>query len=167
MSYIKKVDGFYGLYRGLAPKLVGNLCSTYLSEKIGDKLGLAKVEDDDNAKEEMTDAEFYCRFEIKLKRDIVTHAAGAIICSPFHVITIRMMAQFVGKETKYTSIFGSIAQIYKDEGISGFFSGLVARMLFDISCVVVASTATYLIGKHFIREKEGRAYFGSFSSVRK
>lgn len=49
--------------------------------------------------------------------------------------------------------------------ILGFFSGLIPRLIFDVTCVVVASTATYLVGRHFIREKEGRAYFGSLSSV--
>ena len=107
---------------------------------------------------------YYKRFESKLKRDIVTHTAGAIISSPFHVISIRMMAQFVGRETKYSSIVGSIIQIYKDEGIFGFFSGLIPRLIFDLSCVVVASTVTYMVGRHFIREKEGRMYFGTLSS---
>lgn len=155
----------YGCYRGLAPKLLGNIVSTHISEHIADKLGMAKV--DDNEKDDMDEDEFTKRFEIQLKRNIVVHAAGAVISSPFHVISIRMMAQFVGRETKYTSILGSIAQIYKDEGILGFFSGIIPRLLFDITCVVVASTATYLVGRHFIREKEGRAYFGSLSSVRR
>ena len=163
VSYIKSVDGLVGCYRGLTPKLVGNVLSTYLSERVADKLGIAKVEDDE--KDDVSDEEFYQRFEKDLKRSVVCHAAGTVICSPFHVISIRMMAQFVGRETKYTSIFGSIVQIYKDEGILGFFAGLIPRLLFDISCVVVASTASYLIGRHFIREKEGRQYLGSLSSV--
>lgn len=163
VSYIKSVDGLVGCYRGLGPKLLGNIISTQLSEQIADKLGMAKV--DEEEKEDMKEDEYQKRFETQLKRNIVVHAAGAVITSPFHVISIRMMAQFVGRETKYTSIFGSISQIYKDEGILGFFSGLIPRLIFDVTCVIVASTATYLVGRHFIREKEGRAYFGSLSSV--
>jgi mitochondrial carrier len=161
--HIKSVDGLTGCYRGLAPKLIGNIFSTHLSEQIADKLGMQKV--DDEEKDDISEEEYFKRFETQLKRNVVVHAAGAVVCSPFHVISIRMMAQFVGKETKYTSIFGSIVQIYKDEGILGFFSGLIPRLLFDVTCVIVASTATYLVGRHFIREKEGRAYFGSLSSV--
>lgn len=154
-----------GCYRGLSPKLVGNILSTYLAEQVADKLGVAKVEEEE--KEDISDDDYYQRFEIDLKRSVVVHAAGTVISSPFHVVSLRMMAQFVGRETKYTSITGSIVQIYTDEGILGFFSGLIPRLIFDISCVVVASTATYLIGRHFIREKEGRQYLGSLSSVRK
>lgn len=139
--------------------------STHFSERVADKLGVPKA--DEEEKEDITEEEYAKRFEIQLKRNIVVHAAGAVISSPFHVISIRMMAQFIGRETKYDSILGSIVQIYKDEGILGFFSGLIPRLLFDVTCVIVASTATYLVGRHFIREKEGRAYFGSLSSVRR
>lgn len=162
VAFIKNTDGLIGCYRGLAPKLVGSILSSHYSDKIADKLGMARIEDAE--KDDMTDEEYYERFHTKLKRDIVVHTAGAIITSPFHVISVRMMAQFIGKETKYSTLFGSIIEIYKDEGIWGFFSGLVPRLIFDLSCVVVASTATYLVGRHFIREKEGRAYFGSLSS---
>lgn len=166
VSYIKSVDGFVGCYRGLSPKILGNIVSTHFSEKIADKLGVPRVDDDEEKDDEINEEEYAKRFESQLKRSIVVHTAGAIISSPFHVVSIRMMAQFVGRETKYSSVFGSIVQIYKDEGIMGFFSGLIPRLLFDVTCVVVASTATYMVGRHFIREREGRAYFGSFSSVR-
>lgn len=131
-----------GCYRGLAPKLVGNIFATHFSEKVADWVGCPQIDEKEPEKEyddsEQELEDYYKRFEIKLKRDIVTHTAGAIISSPFHVISIRMMAQFVGRETKYSSIFGSIIQIYKDEGILGFFSGLIPRLIFDLSCVVVA-----------------------------
>jgi mitochondrial carrier len=117
VSYIKSVDGLAGCYRGLAPKLVGNILSTHFSENIADKLGVAKIEDEE--KDDITEEEYYKRFRAQLRRNVVVHAAGAVISSPFHVISIRMMAQFVGRETKYSSIFGSIVQIYKDEGVLG------------------------------------------------
>lgn len=43
----------------------------------------------------------YARFIKSLKRDLVLHASGIIITHPFQVISIRMMAQFVGRETIY------------------------------------------------------------------
>lgn len=162
MGHIQSIDGLKGCYRGLSPKLLGNIVSTHISEKIADKLGLAKVED--NEKDNMSQEEYFNRFETQLKRDIVVHTSAAIIVSPFHIISLRMMAQFVGQEMKYQTIFGSIAQIYKDEGILGFFKGLIPRLVFDLSCVILASTATYYVGRQFIKEKEGRTYFGNFSS---
>lgn len=43
----------------------------------------------------------YDRFLKSLKRDLILHASGIIITHPFQVISIRMMAQFVGRETIY------------------------------------------------------------------
>lgn len=72
------------------------------------------------------------------------------------------MAQFVGRETKYDSLFGSIVQIYKDEGIMGFFSGLFPKLLCDLACLVAASGTTYFVCKNYLKDKEHRQYFGSF-----
>lgn len=38
------MDGFYGCYRGLTPKLVGSICSMVFSEKIANRLGLQDIE---------------------------------------------------------------------------------------------------------------------------
>lgn len=45
----------------------------------------------------------FCRkkFIRTLKRDLISRISAIVICHPFHVIALRMMAQFVGKETKY------------------------------------------------------------------
>lgn len=55
MGHIKKVDGFYGCYRGLAPKLTGSVLSMVLSERVAEKLGLAYREDKDES--ELTEEE--------------------------------------------------------------------------------------------------------------
>lgn len=36
-----------------------------------------------------------------VKRDLANRVATIVVSHPFHVITIRMMAQFIGRETKY------------------------------------------------------------------
>lgn len=117
MKYIKNVDGFAGLFRGFSPKIAGNLFTIIYSERIADSLKLERVAKID--KEDVSDEELFDNFKKRLQRDIVVHTTSAIIYSPFHVISIRMMAQFVGRETKYDSIFGSIIQIWKEEGILG------------------------------------------------
>jgi len=47
------------------------------------------------------------------------------------------MAQFVGGETNYSSwnIFANALEIYRSDGISGFFYGLIPRMLFEVSTI--------------------------------
>lgn len=103
VKHIKNVDGLSGCYRGLTPKLVGSLVGVIVSQKVLDGLGFeVNVETEDKDECELTDDESQERFCTALKRDLVLHASGIIIAHPFQIISIRMMAQFVGKETIYT-----------------------------------------------------------------
>lgn len=76
--------------------------SSYGSERIAEKLGLGYIIEDEKDESEMSDEEMFKRFQFQLKRDIVMHVSGVIISHPFHVISIRMMAEFIGREAKYT-----------------------------------------------------------------
>lgn len=44
-GHIRRVDGFYGCYRGLTPKLVGSVFSMVLSEKIAYRMGLMALDE--------------------------------------------------------------------------------------------------------------------------
>jgi len=157
-GYIRKVDGFYGCYRGLTPKLVGSVVSMIFSEKIADRMGLPAVDEKDKDESDLTDEELYVQFKVNLKRDVVLCVSGIIVSHPFHVISLRMMAQFIGRETLYTSIFGSIKEIYKSDGILGFFAGLVPKLLCDVACLVLTSSTVFILNKYVIKDKIGRQY---------
>lgn len=161
-GYLKRVDGVAGLFRGLSPKLVGMVLGAVVSEKAANELGLVepeKAKDDEYADELLKE-----NFQRSLRRELFLHATGIVVSHPFHVVSVRMMAQFVGKETKYTSIFGSLATIVREEGVLGLFSGVIPRLLADILCLVLASTTTYLVHKNIIHDMEQRQYFGSFNN---
>ena len=51
---------------------------------------------------ELSDDEQFWRFTMQLKRDLVLHVSAIIISNPFNVISLRMMGQFIGRETKYS-----------------------------------------------------------------
>ncbi|XP_062550121.1 mitochondrial carrier homolog 2 [Armigeres subalbatus] len=172
-AFIKDVDGFYGCFRGLSAKIVGNLLSAHFSEKIADELELEDVKDSDTKRKSADDGgivdieedrrQLDEQFKKQLKRNLVVHTAGVFISQPFHVISVRMMAQFVGREKIYTGLWASIREIWSEEGFHGFFSGLVPRLLCDLGCLVIASSATYLASRYVVREREGRIYFSSIS----
>ncbi|XP_017864177.1 PREDICTED: mitochondrial carrier homolog 2 [Drosophila arizonae] len=159
-GHIKRVDGFYGCYRGLAPKLVGSVLSMVISERCAEKLELTQREDKDES--ELTEEENYMQFKYNLKRDIVLTVSGIIVAHPFHVISLRMMAQFVGRETLYNSILGSIGEIWRTEGILGFFSGLIPKLLCDVACLVLSSSTVFVVNKYFIKDKLARQYNAGF-----
>ena len=112
-------------------------------------------DDDDTALDE--------KFKKQMRRNLVVHTAGVVLSQPFHVISIRMMAQFVGRERIYTGLWQSIREIWTQEGIFGFFTGFMPRLMCDLGCLIISSTATYLASKYLIRESEGRVYFSSIS----
>lgn len=116
--------------------------------------------DENKRVDKMTEDEYRKHFIVELRRNIVYKVVYEMIFSMFRVISMRMMAQFIGRENKYKSVLGSILQIYKDEGFLGFFVGLGPRLTFDLTCIIVASTATYYRGKN------GPGYFKSLISVR-
>lgn len=155
VKHIKSVDGFSGLYTGLAPKVCGNLLSAIAAQKCTDYLKQPEPEEEE---EEETEERRRQKWVATMKMDVVTHTAAIIVSQPFQVITIRMMAQFVGKETKYVGIFGSLKEIYKQNGVLGFFHGLVPRLLGDLFSLLLAGSLTYVINRYLVEEKEMKVY---------
>ncbi|XP_045462917.1 mitochondrial carrier homolog 2 [Harmonia axyridis] len=156
VKHIKTVDGFTGCYRGLESKACGSILSAIATQKVTDYLEMNRNdEDDDELDVELLKRK---RFIRNTRNDIVTRATAIIVSQPFHVITVRIMAQFIGREVKYRGIFGSIGEIYKQNGLLGFFSGLIPRLLGDILTVLVANTLTYVINTYIVEEKELQVY---------
>ncbi|XP_055701327.1 mitochondrial carrier homolog 2 [Phlebotomus papatasi] len=177
VKYIRSVDGYSGCFVGLMPRLLGTIVSSVGSERIARHFGLGEVKEnsedeevarydsDHNDEDDGLSADRERRaFQRKLKRDIVIHTSTILIAQPFQVISIRMMAQFVGRETVYSGIWAAVKEIYKEHGMLGFFSGLVPRLIGDISCLVLASTTAYFVNKHFITDKDSRNIFPVFTS---
>lgn len=101
----------------------------------------------------------YKRYIRNMKRDVVVCVSGIVISQPFNVVSVRMMATFVGKEEAYRSVWSAVKEIWQNEGIMGFFSGLVPKLISDTSILVLTSTAVYFANKHFIKDKDQRTYF--------
>uniref|UniRef100_A0A182WBK1 Uncharacterized protein n=1 Tax=Anopheles minimus TaxID=112268 RepID=A0A182WBK1_9DIPT len=159
-AYIKSVDGFTGCFRGLSAKLLGNVLSSYYGEKLARVLVGKPVSHSDDADFDWSNIsygeidEYMEREEVPVRvvtsgilGKAVTHVCGVIISHPFHVISIRMMAQFIGREHIYDGLFGSIKEIWVQEGIMGFFSGIIPRLYADFWCVTITTGITYLFAK--------------------
>lgn len=152
IAYIKRVDGFVGCYRGLGPKLCASTISSITYQKLYVKTaeeGIDAAEDDETAEERRDRI-----FVRDLSRDVVCRTAAIVASQPFTVIAVRMMAQFVGGENKYCGIFSSIREIFHENGILGFFSGIVPRILGEITSAIIASTLTFIINSYLVNDKD-------------
>ncbi|XP_035916857.1 mitochondrial carrier homolog 2 [Anopheles stephensi] len=161
-AYIKSVDGFFGCFRGLGPRLLGNVLSSYYGEKLALVVvakpatrfddpafwyeGMDKAALDEYM--EMEDGEDKQAPGGSMLRKAVAHVCGVVISHPFHVVSIRMMAQFIGREHIYDGLFSSIKEIWVHEGIRGFFSGLIPRLWMDFWCMTITTGITYLFAKY-------------------
>ncbi|ETN61731.1 mitochondrial carrier [Anopheles darlingi] len=165
-GYIKSVDGFFGCFRGLSARLVGNFLSSYYGGVLADRLGyLEPPKRKDTGRLSYNDDRHLLKMEfvMNLKRNLVVHSTGVVISQPFYVISIRMMAQFVGRERIYTGLVASIKEIWKTEGVAGFFSGLIPRLVCDLGCVLIGSTLTYLLSATIVEGESSRNNLNTLS----
>lgn len=153
MKHVYILDGFSGLYRGLSMKLISTTVANVVSSNV------AKYIDENDVQSFVVQETCENKFEVfkkKTSREITIKMWAVVVSHPFHVMALRCMAQFVGGETNYSSwnIFHNALEIYKGEGISGFFNGLIPRMLFEVSSIAIASSLAYVIKSYVLDEAE-------------
>uniref|UniRef100_A0A8C8LX74 Mitochondrial carrier homolog 2 n=1 Tax=Oncorhynchus tshawytscha TaxID=74940 RepID=A0A8C8LX74_ONCTS len=136
-KHIIKIDGKAGLFNGLAPRLCAGTIGTLVH------IGFS----------------FLPKFRITIlsvfllpqtTKEMIARSCATIVTHPFHVITLRCMVQFIGRETKYSGVFDSIVTVYKNEGVLGFFAGLIPRLLGDVLSLWICNMLAHLINTYAI-----------------
>ncbi|NXY83840.1 MTCH2 protein, partial [Alcedo cyanopectus] len=147
---IMKVDGRVGLFKGLTPRLCSSAIGTVVHGKVlqGSRSSPAApspLQPGASKKEPVSSLEQVIK---ETSREMVARSAATLVTHPFHVITLRCMVQFIGRETKYSGTLSSFATIYREEGILGFFAGLIPRLLGDILSLWLCNMLAYLINTY-------------------
>uniref|UniRef100_A0A3B4XPX5 Mitochondrial carrier homolog 2 n=1 Tax=Seriola lalandi dorsalis TaxID=1841481 RepID=A0A3B4XPX5_SERLL len=127
-KHIIKVDGKVGLFKGLGPRLCAGTIGTVVHSRV---------------------------VQVGRPHHVVQkwiHEAHVMYVSwtCFSVITLRCMVQFIGRETKYSGVFDSIITVYREEGILGFFAGLIPRLLGDVLSLWICNLLAHLINTYAI-----------------
>ena len=147
-------DGYRALYRGVGGSMFAEV--VYLSalgvirptvNHVISKLPLQAVTPDESGNVPDTEPENVETVRGVLVRALrtflsntITSIAVEMIVHPFHVISIRMIAQHVGKDQIYNSVWSSTREIYRNEGFSGFYAGIVPALLGHVTrCVMYSS----------------------------
>lgn len=157
ISYIKKQDGFRGCYRGLTPKLAANIVSGIAFQRVTENIKFKELDGEVNI-EELTIQERTQRFLQNTSRESAGRVAAILASQPFHVIAVRCMAEFVGKDGKYTGVFTAVGIIYRDQGILGFFAGLLPRLLCDLTALWLGKTLAHVINNYLVEDKDLKQY---------
>lgn len=160
VGHIRKTDGFFGLYRGLGYKIVTNFVGTLTChqvkqtfKKYDEGRQLAKELDENTA-----DKDSFKEFLIETGQQSVAQGLAIVTSQPFYVLSIRCMAQFVGKEDVYNGPFSGIGEIMEQEGVFGFFSGLIPRLLGELCTLWLANTVTHIIANYILEEGDIKQY---------
>lgn len=179
VGHIRRTDGFLGLYRGLTPRLFAAVIGTIVTNAVNTELvsrpmytelvegesGQVKPQNNDAA------AHGIRKFLVDTTCESIARCAGAVITQPFHVICVRSMCQFVGRETKYSTVIGSFYEVVEHEGFVGLFSGLIPRLIGDLLTVWLANIMTYILNNLVVKSsstpgaKEVQTYSNTFCQM--
>uniref|UniRef100_A0A914VW77 Mitochondrial carrier protein n=1 Tax=Plectus sambesii TaxID=2011161 RepID=A0A914VW77_9BILA len=148
--------GFTGLYTGVGAALCGNLAgaigsiaTTVYIDRHHKNLG-GTQEHTNKEERQLTDSESFRRFVRFAIRESVAKTVGTIVARPFQVIMIRKIAQVIGNEVKYTSVFSSFLLIEKEEGFYGFFAGLVPQLVGELVTIWALHGAAFLLERALV-----------------
>ncbi|XP_075882874.1 mitochondrial carrier homolog 1-like isoform X3 [Nelusetta ayraudi] len=152
--HIVSVDGKMGLFRGLSPRLLSSAISTVIRCKGKQQAELpSKMSSRSSLRKVMKET----------SHEMMIQCLSRVATHPFHVMSVRCMAQFVGREVKYSGMFTSILTIFQEEGVAGFYVGLVPHMLGEVlflwCCNLLAHFInTYAVDENFSQASAVRSY---------
>ncbi|KAM7170517.1 mitochondrial carrier homolog 1 isoform 4-T4 [Macrochelys suwanniensis] len=159
--HIVEVDGKMGIFRGLAPRIISSTLSTVTRGTVKKVFPVEDMEHVSNKDDVKTSLRKVVK---ETSHEMLMQCMSRVISHPLHVISMRCMVQFVGREVKYSSgVFSSIGRIFKEEGILGFFVGLVPHILGDVvflwCCNILAHLInTYAVDDNFSQASVIRSY---------
>ncbi|RXN17295.1 26S protease regulatory subunit 6A [Labeo rohita] len=139
-KHIIKIDGKSGLFKGLTPRLCAGTIGTIVHSKVLQVLGSSQKAEDGSLQHVVNET----------TKEMIARSCATIVTHPFHVITLRCMVQFIGREAKYSGVFDSIVTIYREEGILGFFAGLIPRLLGDVLSLWICNMLAHFINTYAI-----------------
>ncbi|ROT63445.1 Mitochondrial carrier-like protein 2 [Penaeus vannamei] len=153
----KKRDGFLGCYRGLTPKLAANIVSGVAFQRVTENIQFKELDGEVNI-EELNMKQRTQRFLQNTARESAGRAAAILVSQPFHVIAVRSMAEFVGEDGQYVGVFTSVGVIYREQGVKGFFCGLIPRLLCDLAALWLGKTLAHVINNYLVEDKDLKQY---------
>lgn len=143
MNYIIRTDGFFGIYRGLKYNIAYNVTYKFVFNNVNSLQKQCKLLAHLAEKDAM-----YANVQnllLSLVSGTVNRVAALAVAYPIHVVMVRSISQFIGRETHYDSLAGAILDIYYTGGVSAFYSGFVPFLLGQCILLYLESSVTYLL----------------------
>uniref|UniRef100_A0A8D2QBQ7 Mitochondrial carrier homolog 1 n=1 Tax=Zonotrichia albicollis TaxID=44394 RepID=A0A8D2QBQ7_ZONAL len=120
--HIVEVDGKRGLFRGLTPRLISSTLSTITRGSVKKAFPLEDMEHVSNKDDVKTSLRKVVR---ETSHEMMMQCVSRVVSHPLHGESC--LFSFLG-----SGVFSAIGRIFKEEGILGFFVGLVPHVLGDV-----------------------------------
>lgn len=142
MKYIAKTDGFFGIYRGLRYHIAYTIAHRFVFINVNQ---YQKQHFFPELKEKGAKYKSVENLALSIACDSVSTVVTLTVTYPIHLMMVRAMAQFIGREQHYDSVFSAIADIFQTGGISGFYAGFVPFVLGECGLVALEASLAYLV----------------------
>lgn len=142
LQYIFRKEGVLGLYRGFGLTVASKVVNWYATTKADELFEMPNARSGNENEQPTLNS-----FIQKNLREVRCQSWGILISHPFQVMALRSMAQFIGQEQKYSSwnIFQNAREIYVNEGLGGFFVGLIPRWLLEVSTILITNAIVHVL----------------------
>lgn len=140
-----------------SPKLAANIVSGVAFQRVTENIQFKELDGEVNI-EELNMKQRTQRFLQNTARESAGRAAAILVSQPFHVIAVRSMAEFVGEDGQYVGVFTSVGVIYREQGVKGFFCGLIPRLLCDLAALWLGKTLAHVINNYLVEDKDLKQY---------
>lgn len=144
MRYLSEKEGTkLVLYRGLTPRL----CSVIVTNTVrSEVLSLIPTSKSRCPPEQILS---------EVGRQCAATSLAVIASHPLLVVTNRMIVSLIGHEDKYSSVFGTISTIFSEEGLLGFYAGIIPHLLGEVSGKAIEVLIQEIIEKLEVNKKLG------------
>uniref|UniRef100_A0A8C0FJA8 Mitochondrial carrier 1 n=1 Tax=Bubo bubo TaxID=30461 RepID=A0A8C0FJA8_BUBBB len=122
--HIVEVDGKRGLFRGLTPRLISSTLSTITRGSVKKAFPLEDMEHVSNKDDVKTSLRKVVK---ETSHEMMMQCVSRVVSHPLHGESCPPLFSFLG-----SGVFSAIGRIFKEEGILGFFVGLVPHILGDV-----------------------------------
>ncbi|MBZ3874178.1 Mitochondrial carrier-like protein 1 [Sciurus carolinensis] len=89
--------------------------------------------------------------------EMMIQCVSRMLADPLPVISMRCMVQFVRREAKYSGVLSSIGKIFKEEGLLGFFVGLIPPLLGDVVFLWGCNLLAHFINAYLVDDSFSQA----------
>lgn len=147
LGHIRRSDGVIGCYRGIGYKLTYSLLHGFIyvnsSEFVKSTIGSGSRMGTEGEEEETDTRSLLHPEKLKelldqLMRETACKFLAIAVAYPFQVMAVRSCSQFIGRESVYNTLFGSVSDIYHNSGLRGFYVGFMPKFVGD--CLVLWTT---------------------------